>query len=373
MTGPLPDVVLETGRLRLRAFEAGDVGDVAAACADPLIQRWLPLPSPYTDEDARAWVTEGAHADRLAGCGIQRAMAPTDGGRLVGSVGLVRIDRRHASGEVGYWVAPWARRRGYAVEATRALARWGLGTLGLARVELRAAPENVASQRVALRAGFVCEGVQRSAGRTGAGRTDLVCFSLLGTDGTPPRRLLPDVTVLSDGVVTLRPLGPDDAEALYRERSDPESERWVAPPAPYTREEAARHVATAATAWLAGEQARFAVVETATGQVAGSITLRMDEASLGIGEIGYGLAAAYRGRGLMRRALRLLVGWAFDEVGLARLEVGVGIGNAASLRTALSAGFRRECVLRGALPGTVGRYDMVMLSALPRDLDPRGA
>lgn len=366
---PLTDVVLETGRLRLRAFEPGDADDVGAACADPLIQRRLPLPSPYTEQDAHAWVTEGAHADRLAGCGLQRAVTPVTGGRLVGSVGLVRIDWRHGSGEVGYWVAPWARGRGYAAEAVGSLARWALGTLGLARVELRAAPDNVASQRVALRAGFVREGVQRSAGRTGTGRTDLVCFSLLPTDIGPPHRLLPDVTELSDGVVTLRPVGPGDAAALYLERSDPESERWVAPPSPYTREEAARQAATAAADWLAGEQARFAVVETVTGQVAGSITLRMDDASLGIGEIGYGLAAAYRGRGLMRRTLHLLAVWAFDEVGLARLEVGVGAGNAASLRTAERAGFRRECVLRHALPGPEGRYDMVLLSLLPRDLD----
>ena len=63
--------------------------------------------------------------------------------------------------EIGYWIAPQARGRGYAAEAAHALADWALG-LGVPRVHLVVDIRNAASQVVARRAGFVQEGVVRS-------------------------------------------------------------------------------------------------------------------------------------------------------------------------------------------------------------------
>ncbi len=53
---------------------------------------------------------------------------------------------------------------------------------GLERVVVRAGTGNGASQRAAESAGFVREGVARNAGRTHAGRIDLVVYSLVTTD-----------------------------------------------------------------------------------------------------------------------------------------------------------------------------------------------
>jgi RimJ/RimL family protein N-acetyltransferase len=61
----------------------------------------------------------------------------------------------------------------------------GAGVAAFARVEIRAATGNVASQRVAERAGYVREGVLRSAGYVHAGRVDLVVFSRLAADPAP--------------------------------------------------------------------------------------------------------------------------------------------------------------------------------------------
>ncbi|MDP9240744.1 MAG: GNAT family N-acetyltransferase [Actinomycetota bacterium] len=104
------------------------------------------------------------------------------------------------------------------------------------------------------------------------------------------------------------------------------------------------------------------------GEYAGSVTLRMTEPEIGTGEVGYGLLPAFRGRGLMSRALRLVGRWALTEVGLDRVAAGVAVANTASLRTAEVAGFRREGVLRQGLPGPEGRYDIVLLSLLRDDL-----
>jgi RimJ/RimL family protein N-acetyltransferase len=56
---------------------------------------------------------------------------------------------------------------------------WGFQSLGLERIDLLAATENPASQRVAERCGFTREAVLRSYMRSKAGRDDMVVFGLL--------------------------------------------------------------------------------------------------------------------------------------------------------------------------------------------------
>lgn len=177
-----PSVSIETPRLLLRPYRAEDAPDVALACADELTQRWLPLPNPYTEADALAWCTEMAPGFRSSGEGTEWAAIRRSDGRLIGSFGLKRTDWRGRSSEVGYWVAPWARGEGLAVEATLAIARWLLVEQRFERMVLRAAIGNLASQRVAEKAGFSREGIARSAGFTNDGRVDLVVFSLIPSD-----------------------------------------------------------------------------------------------------------------------------------------------------------------------------------------------
>lgn len=181
-----PEVTLETPRLLLRPYRAEDAPEVAVACRDELTQRWLPLPNPYADADALAWCTEIAPRFRTSGDGIEWAAVRRSDDRLIGSFGLKRTDWRGRSSEIGYWVAPWARGEGVAVEAVQAIARWLLLEQGFERMVLRAATGNTASLRVAEKAGFTREGVARNAGFTNSGRVDLVVFSLIRTDLEEP-------------------------------------------------------------------------------------------------------------------------------------------------------------------------------------------
>lgn len=174
--------VLHAGRVTLRPFELADAPAVRAACADPVTQAWLPLPAPYTIDDAHRWVTVGAFAERHAGTGVEYAVAADAGGALVGDVGLKRLDRAAGSAEVGYWTVPGARGRGYMTEAVTTLCRWAFADLSLRRVQLLAAPGNLASQRVAEKAGFSREGLLRAAGYVHAGPVDLISFSRLRDD-----------------------------------------------------------------------------------------------------------------------------------------------------------------------------------------------
>jgi RimJ/RimL family protein N-acetyltransferase len=180
--GVFPQATLETSWLTLRAFEQGDLAQVAAGCADELTQRWLPLPRPYTEAHARAWCLEAAPDILESGEGIQWALVDRTAGRLAGGFGLKRTDWTSRTTEVGYWVAPWARGRGCATAAVREIGRWLLVDQAFERLELRAATGNVASQRVAEKAGLTREGILRNAGVVHGGRVDLVLFSLVQGD-----------------------------------------------------------------------------------------------------------------------------------------------------------------------------------------------
>lgn len=85
---------------------------------------------------------------------------------------------------MGYWVAPWARRRGVATAALRLLSLWAIDHLQLQRLQLTVFPGNDASQGVAARVGYRREGVLRSYVEHKGRRRDLIMFSLL--PGEPP-------------------------------------------------------------------------------------------------------------------------------------------------------------------------------------------
>ena len=111
-----------------------------------------------------------APRDRAEGTGLSSVIEVD--GEFVGTAGAYLRPGRLGP-EIGYSIAPWARRRGYAAEAAQRAGRLGAGA-GRARVHLYADVLNDASQGVARRAGFSPEGIVRSC--------------LAYRDGTPRRR-----------------------------------------------------------------------------------------------------------------------------------------------------------------------------------------
>ena len=177
---PLPDPPLTDGELVLREWRLADVPALTRACQDPEIPRWTVVPSPYLERHARDFIA-GCAGDRAAGRELALAIVDRED-RLLGAIGVGRFDWDDGKAEIGYWIAREARRRAVGVRAVRLLARWALTELGLERIELLANPENVASQRLAERAGFTREGTLRRYRRRRGEREDLVMFSLLAED-----------------------------------------------------------------------------------------------------------------------------------------------------------------------------------------------
>ncbi|MFJ8577119.1 GNAT family N-acetyltransferase [Micromonospora sp. NPDC093277] len=364
---------IEAERVRLRPFHLDDVVDTATACADPVTRRGIAgLPDPYTEESARRWITEGAPAAWTRG-GAAYAIAEPGTDRLLGGIDLSQPVPTRGQWEIGYWVAPWARRLGVATAAARALAEHAFAA-GCARLELLTDEENTASQRVALAAGFRHEGVRRAAdpGR-GGDRKDLVAWVRLADDPPGPAvRLLPDLPDgrLSDGVVTVRRVAPGDADPLHRLHTLPEVVANRVPPVPPARESIERRCRLAESHWLAGRSADLVILDAASGTTAGGCALMYDEPATGQAMLGCSMLPEARGRGLTTRAVRLVAGWAFD-IGLARLWAGTRPENVAAQRALEKIGFRREGLLRGRLPGPDGtRTDSVLFGLLAAD--PRG-
>jgi RimJ/RimL family protein N-acetyltransferase len=178
-------VRLTTERLELRPLTAEDVDDVTAACQDPQIGRWIPIPVPYSREDAVEFVenvaTSGWREDTMYNFGVFTRAE----GTLVSSMGLVRtalLRSAERQAEIGFWTAKEQRGHGYTVEAARAVIGWAFADLGVERLEWVATAGNEASRAVAAKLGFVMEGLQRGKIVHRGVRRDAWIGALLPTD-----------------------------------------------------------------------------------------------------------------------------------------------------------------------------------------------
>ncbi len=165
---------LHVDDLRLRPPTEADVRAVTEACQDDDLSRFIPFfPSPYQEQDARAWI-DSRKQDETG----RSFIIEDDAGALLGAIEI----RLGSTGSIGYWVAKEARGRGVATQATKLLAEWAIREAGVERLELTTDPENLASQRVAEKAGFIREGTLRAHISFPEGRRDSVMFSLVATD-----------------------------------------------------------------------------------------------------------------------------------------------------------------------------------------------
>ncbi|WP_375487200.1 GNAT family N-acetyltransferase [uncultured Jatrophihabitans sp.] len=355
----LADLTLSTDRLLLRRWLPDDAARVYEAMQDASTRRFLVhVPDPYGRGDAREFVTGAGHEGRDNGTGLGSAVVERASGRVVGAAAL----RLRGDPEIGYWVAPDARGHGYAAEGTRLLTGWAMG-LGVPRVELHCDVRNLPSARTALRAGFAFEGIASSA-RQGGGTNgvparygDDARFARTADDSgdavEPAFPRLPDGG-LTDGVVTLRPARPEDAQG-YLEDDDPVAVSWGFDGRPRTHRQAEQRMAGAGLEWLVGRNAWLTVVDVGTGAFAGDLQVRRGGPP-GVAELGYAVHPAFRGRGYTSRALRLIVPWVFEVAGFGRIEVGAKRGNIASQRAAQTAGFRPDGIRERRLRNADGSF-----------------
>ena len=169
---------------------------------------------------------------------------------------------------------------------------------------------------------------------------------------TMPEMVWPlTVPVLSDGVVTLRAHTPADVDGMLEMATDPEMVRWTSVATPHTREMSEDFVLrTIPQGWDAGTNRIWAI--EAEGRFAGNVDVRQRP----IADIGFALHPWARGKGLMTRAVRLAVDWAFTEGGVEIVHWRSHVGNESSLRIAHATGF----TLHGTTPGLLHERGTVL-------------
>jgi ribosomal-protein-alanine N-acetyltransferase len=154
------------------------------------------------------------------------------------------------------------------------------------------------------------------------------------------------VPILEAQRLILRPCTPDDTEDLFSIFSDPQVMRFWNTPSVKEPEAAAtffKHIDHCSD--LNGLR-QWVIVRRQDRVVVGTCTLMHVSLTHRRAELAYALARNYWGNGYMREGLRRLLGFAFGQMGLARLEADVDPRNHASIRTLELLGFRREGHLR---------------------------
>ena len=173
-------------------------GQPTLACAGLLLRPWEQRDAPslaraYTDRDIRQWHARSLsrpQAEAWVAYELDRwvrerggSWAITRGGSLLGRVALGGLVLDEARVGVSYWVLPEARGQGVAPLALSAVAEWALLDVGLHRLELDHSTRNLASCRVAQKAGFVPEGTKRSHALHLDGWHDMHSHARIATDG----------------------------------------------------------------------------------------------------------------------------------------------------------------------------------------------
>lgn len=176
-----PDIAIDR-ELVLRPWQPTDVSVVVDAFSIPDIQHWH-FRRVDTETEAAEWIAacaEGWRSETSATWAIVERSEMRIAGRV-----SVYTELDDGWGEVSYWVLPHARGRGVATRACVAATRWA-HALGLNRIQVQCSTQNVGSCRVAIRAGFIEEGVRRGANLHADGWHDMRLYSHLPTDSFEP-------------------------------------------------------------------------------------------------------------------------------------------------------------------------------------------
>lgn len=100
-------------------------------------------------------------------------------GDFAGVIGFHNTDKLNKKTEVGYWLVQKMTGRGIITASCRELLGIAFEKMGMKRVAIKCATENLPSEKVALRLGFSFEGTERAGERYGDVFFDLKVFSLL--------------------------------------------------------------------------------------------------------------------------------------------------------------------------------------------------
>jgi RimJ/RimL family protein N-acetyltransferase len=173
--------------------------------------------------------------------------------------------------------------------------------------------------------------------------------------------------VLTTERLVLRETARRDADAVFAMESDPVAMRyWSHPP---MKDPSEAHEAVERAMGFFGSRValRWSITRPVENRLIGHVSLFNFSQQNRRAEIGYGLARAHWGQGIMREALTAVIDYAFGPLGLRRLEADTDPRNTASLRALEHLGFAREGLLRERWQVGDEISDSALLGLLARD------
>jgi RimJ/RimL family protein N-acetyltransferase len=172
---------LDSSRLRLRAYRAGDAEAMFRLYSDPRVMRYWSFP-PWTDlVQADAYVRR-ALSEMAEGRTLPWAIASRGDDRLIGTVTLFALDAVQGRAEIGYSLDPQLQGQGLASEALRLALGHAFDALRLRRIEADVDPRNTPSCRLLERLGFRLEGLLRARWRVAGEICDTAMYGLLAPE-----------------------------------------------------------------------------------------------------------------------------------------------------------------------------------------------
>ncbi|HEX8599370.1 MAG TPA: GNAT family protein [Chloroflexia bacterium] len=185
--------------------------------------------------------------------------------------------------------------------------------------------------------------------------------------------ILRDLPDIETERLVLRKLRMEDAEDMFEYGRDQEiAFRGLWPPL-QSLEESRADLAEAQEGYAAGSEISWAIEHREDRRMIGRIGLgpysRMNRRA----EIGYAMNRSYWGRGLATEAVRGVLGFAFRNMGLNRVQAIVLPDNIGSMRVLEKAGMQREGLLRKYQYVLGDYWDVYMYGVLRSDWEARGA
>jgi RimJ/RimL family protein N-acetyltransferase len=172
----------------------------------------------------------------------------------------------------------------------------------------------------------------------------------------PGRLAATDQPVVVGDAVTLRPWRDGDVDAVVDAFGDERIQRWHV--RRLDRAEAASWIADWRARWAAEADASWAIIEPGSDEASGYVAIRAISLDSGYGQISYWVRPGFRRRGVATAAVTTAARWAFEDVGLHRIEIRHSVQNPESCGVALRAAFVYEGVARAALLHADGWHDM---------------
>jgi len=199
-------------------------------------------------------------------------------------------------------------------------------------------------------------------------RTDVrfqqpVSMPVAGSVSTDWRESLP---MLAGATVTLRELRPSDAPSLFALLTTEEVSRFISPP-PSTVDGFEKFIAWTLRQRSVGSYACFAVTLDSTDTAIGIFQLRQLEPGFGTAEWGFAIGSAYWGSGVFQEGAELLVKFAFETVGVHRLEARAAVRNGRGNGALRKIGAVQEGLLRKSFLKDGEYHDQALWTILQED------